>query len=127
MANEYAIDILRTRTGSTSLSHLPTESLVYQAKTRLGPNTDPMILELVERMDEAVDHVEDLYQEEDEVVDKVNELMAEIKHLPELDDPTTDWACRRDDAQHNDIEDMLDLAKEYIQELTGFIQRGHDT
>lgn len=127
MANEYAIDILRARTGSTALSHLPTVSLVYQAKTRLGPNTDPMILELVERMDEAIDHVEDLYQEEDEIVDKVNELMAEIKHLPELEDPTTDWACRRDDVRHNDVEDRLDLAKEYIQELIGFIQRGNDT
>lgn len=127
MANEYAIDILRARTGSTALSHLPTASLVYQAKTRLGPNTDPMILELVERMDEAIDHVEDLYQEEDEIVDKVNELMAEIKHLPELEDPTTDWACRRDDVRHNDVEDRLDLAKEYIQELIGFIQRGNDT
>jgi hypothetical protein len=92
---------------------------------RLGPNTDPMVLELVERMEEAVDHVESLYKDEDEVEDKINDLIDEIVHLPELGDPSTNWECRRDDVQHSEMEDKLDLIKDYIQALVEFI-RGHD-
>lgn len=120
-------DHLRAHTGSTRLSNLPTHQLLYQAKLRLGPNTDPVIRELVERMDDALDHVEDMYREIDETEDKVNEVMDEIKHLPTLDDPSTNWACKRDDVRHNDVADKLDVAKDYLCELVAFIEHGDDS
>lgn len=126
---EHHFDNLRRQTGKTTLSHLPTSRLIYQAQCKIGPSTNPFIIETVDRLEEAETHVDDLYREVDEIEDKLNALLSLIVEIPGYENATVCWEAEATEAGYSDPADKIDLLRRYVLALHAALseKHGHDT
>lgn len=67
-------DEIRNPRRMTKLSMLPTESLVFQARS----HTDPMVLELAERLEDALNHIDSLYYEIDQIEEHLSAALGAV-------------------------------------------------